>query len=77
VTVLRRAWEGWKRVARVIGDFQARLVLVVFYFVVFGPFALAVRLTGDPLAIKAASARGWLPRRDEAGSALERATRQS
>jgi hypothetical protein len=49
---LKRLWEGWKRVARVIGDFQARVILTVFYAVLVLPFGLAVRLFGDPLHIR-------------------------
>jgi hypothetical protein len=45
----RRAWEGWKRVARRLGDFQARVLLSLFYFVVVAPFALGVRAFSDPL----------------------------
>jgi hypothetical protein len=72
----RRLWEGWKRIARHIGDFQARLLLTVFYFVCLTPFALAVRLGSDPLAIKAGSPRGWSLRRAETDRELDRARRQ-
>ena len=76
VTVVRRAWESWKRVARAIGDFQARIILAVFYFVALAPFALAVRWATDPLAIKAATPKGWRARQERGGSPMERATRQ-
>ncbi len=49
---LKRLWEGWKRVARVIGDFQARVVLTIFYAVLVLPFGLGVRLFGDPLRVR-------------------------
>ena len=61
-SLLRRAWHGWKRIGRKIGDFQARVLLTVFYFVIVAPFALAIRTFGDPLAIKPTTARGWRPR---------------
>ncbi len=73
---LRRAWVWWKRVARAIGDFQARIILVVFYFVALGPFALVVRWASDPLAIKASTPKGWRVREPEGGEPMERATRQ-
>lgn len=75
-SVVRRAWESWKRVARAIGDFQARVILVLFYFVALGPFALVVRWTSDPLAIKAATPKGWRVREAGKDSPMERATRQ-
>ena len=71
--VLRRLWEGWKRFGRKMGDFQARLLLTLFYFVILAPFALALRWGADPLGLKAAG--GWQPV-TRAGDALERARRQ-
>ncbi len=49
---LERVWEGWKRVAHVIGDFQARVILTVFYAVLVLPFGLLVRLFADPLELR-------------------------
>jgi hypothetical protein len=49
---LRSLWESWKKVGRVIGDFVARVVLTLFYFTIFLPFGLAVRLFGDRLDSK-------------------------
>jgi hypothetical protein len=76
VTALRRLWEGWKHVAKKIGDFQARALLTVVYFVVVAPFALAVRWAADPLAVKSGTPRGWRPRSAEVGVSLERARHQ-
>lgn len=73
---MRRSWEWWKRVARKIGDFQARIILTIFYFVILGPFALAVRLGTDPLAIKANTLRGWHPKTEGKESLMEQAKRQ-
>jgi hypothetical protein len=47
--MMRRLWESWKRLARVIGNLQARLFLILFYFTVMLPFGLLVRLRSDPL----------------------------
>ncbi len=52
MTILKRAWNTWKRLGQKIGDFLARVVLSVFYFTVFMPFALVVRLFQDPLRQK-------------------------
>jgi len=75
-TLWRRLWEAWKVLAQRIGDVQARVLLAVFYFVVLAPFALLVRLTSDPLAIKRRTARGWHAHVEGPGSALERMQRQ-
>ncbi len=74
--LLRRVWQRWKRIARRIGDVQARILLIVFYFTVLAPFALVVRWATDPLAIKPGTPQGWRNRRDERGTLRERATRQ-
>jgi hypothetical protein len=57
---LRRAWIAWKRFGRKVGDFQARVLLGVFYFVVLTPFALAMR-GADPMRLRHPSP-GWRPR---------------
>jgi hypothetical protein len=49
---LKRLWEGWKKIAHKIGNFQARVLLTVFYAVLVLPFGLAARLFSDPLRIK-------------------------
>ena len=74
--VVRRLWEWWKGVGKKIGDFQARFLLTVFYFIFFSPFALAVRCFSDPLAIKSRAAPGWRPRTDGELSPMTRATKQ-
>jgi hypothetical protein len=71
-----RLWRLWKRVARRIGDFQARVLMLVFYFVIFCPFALTLRWGSDPLAIKSGARRGWRPKQDDQGAAIDLARRQ-
>lgn len=73
--LLGNFWQGWKRLARKAGNFQARLLLLLFYFTVFCPFALAVRWKGDPLAIKPGTPRGWRPKKSGEAD-LETARRQ-
>lgn len=74
----RRLWEWWKRVARKIGDFNARVILTIFYLILLSPFALAVRFLTDPLSIKKKTGKGWLTRKeDEETTRMERAARQS
>jgi hypothetical protein len=70
-------WQAWKRIARRIGDFQARVLLTVFYYAVLGPFALLLRLRGGALALQPGSSGGWRRREEPAGDALAQARRQS
>ena len=60
--VLRKVWEAWKRFGRLMGDMIGRLVLTVFYFTLFMPFALGVRLFGDPMAIRPSGRVKWVER---------------
>ena len=76
-SLIRTAWEAWKRVAKRLGDVQARLILTVFYFLVLAPFALVLRWRSDPLATKPGATRGWRLRDDARGTPLEQARRQS
>jgi hypothetical protein len=72
--MLRRLWEEWKRISRAIGNFQARVLLTLFYVVLIAPLGLAVRLFADPLRIRRPSEK-WLDR-DPDGTDLVAARRQ-
>jgi hypothetical protein len=67
--------ERWRRFGRRMGDFQARLILTVFYFVVVAPFALVVRFAADPLSLKPHH-RGWRAKAEPNGSPMDRALNQ-
>lgn len=74
----RRLWEGWKKIARKIGDFNARVILTLFYFILLCPFALVLKMFTDPLEIKNKEHVGWHDKENNMElSALEKATRQS
>ena len=72
----RAAWRWWTRVAHRIGDFQARVILTLFYYVILGPFALVLRRR-DPLGLAPGAAHGWRPRDAAARPIPEQARRQS
>lgn len=72
----RRLWERWKAFAEVVGNFQARLILGIFYFVLAAPFGLALRLFADPLGLRQRRASYWEPLPPEP-SGIEAARRQS
>jgi hypothetical protein len=72
----RKLWERWKQVARKIGDFQARALMTLFYFLILGPVAMALRWRSDPLAIKATTPRGWNNMEKREGAPMEHARRQ-
>ena len=60
-SLLARPRIWWWRAARVVGDFNARVLLSVMFFLVFLPLGLFWRLRGkDPLA-RGRRAGGWSP----------------
>lgn len=64
MVVLRRIWAAWKQLGRWMGDMLARVVLTIFYFTIFMPFGLGMRLFGgDPLDIKSRANSGWRERK--------------
>ena len=54
---LKELWQGWQKVAKKIGDFQARLILSLCYFLIVLPTGLIARMFSDPLALKKTAAR--------------------
>lgn len=74
MVMLRRAWTAWKELAGYIGEFQARLLLTVFYFTVAVPFGVLARVV-DPLRLRTRGQRSaWVlrPPREENLSAARR-----
>jgi hypothetical protein len=61
----KKAWTAWKDLAHKIGNFQARVVLSIFYAILVLPFGLAARWFSDPLRIKKKPEQ-WLDHPDEA-----------
>lgn len=76
VETLLRLFSLWKRVARRIGDVQARLLLLLFYYGVLPPFALVVKLLDDPLRFKHRYLSQWCPKAQTRVSLWESARRQ-
>jgi hypothetical protein len=72
--MLRKLWEGWKRVGHAIGNFQARVLLTVFYIVLVAPLGLVVRIFADPMRIRRPM-EGWLQKEPQ-GTDMVTARRQ-
>ena len=76
IRTVRQVWQRWKQIARKIGDFQARVLMTIFYYVVLGPISLVLRVSSDPLAIKGTTPRGWKTTEKRDGQPLEHSRRQ-
>jgi hypothetical protein len=72
---VRAAWAHWKKIAHAVGVVQTRVLMVIFYFIVVLPVGLVVRLSGDPLHLKAPTGGNWTAHRHEEPS-LDSARRQ-
>jgi hypothetical protein len=62
---LKAIWKAWTRIAHIIGNFQARVLLTILYVVLVLPFGVIVRLFADPLHIKKRPEK-WLAETAEA-----------
>jgi hypothetical protein len=77
LTLLGRAWARFKVISRIIGNFQSRVLLTLFYFLILAPFGLAVRMFRDPLGLKPRQGSHWFQRASAAPASFEGARRQS
>lgn len=61
-----KIWRSWKNFSLRAGAFQSRIILSLFYFIFVTPFAVVVRVSSDPLKIKAGSKSGprWFPKKE-------------
>jgi len=76
MNLFKKVWEYWKIFGHKVGDFQARLILSFFYFVLVCPFAAVVRFVSKPLRLKLSHASNWLEPQGEVEDVMSRARRQ-
>jgi hypothetical protein len=74
-TILRLAWERWKILGQINGDYLARFFVNLFYITVLVPFALIAQLTTDPLGLRKSANVVWRARK-AVGASLEDARSQ-
>ena len=76
MSVFKTIWKHWKNIGHKIGNFQARLILSLFYFVLVAPFAAIVRFGAKPLRLKICRTSNWLQAEVGADDVMLRARRQ-
>jgi hypothetical protein len=69
-----RTARGWRAFALRLGNFQGRMLMAFFYFIVVTPFALVARIATKPPPREPGSY--WTRRNLVSGSEMERARRQ-
>ncbi|MBI5669927.1 MAG: hypothetical protein HZC41_18185 [Chloroflexi bacterium] len=61
--LFRVAWDRFKIIGAIVGDTQARIIAMLFYFTILVPFGVGSRLLSDPLRLKHAREQStWLSR---------------
>lgn len=71
----RRVWDHWKQVAHAVGVVQTRFVMLVIYVIAVVPTGLLMRLSRDPLHLRAPEHGNWTPVRQNERS-VDAARRQ-
>jgi len=62
-TLLASIWHKWQKFGHFMGNVVARLILAVFYCIIFAPFAIVSRFLLDPFGRKTSeNSSFWLPR---------------
>jgi hypothetical protein len=74
--LIRKLWEKWKILGHKIGNFQARLILTLFYFIIICPFAAVVKFGAKPLRLKVFHTSNWLRSQLRGEEIMTRARRQ-
>lgn len=46
-------WRKWLPIAQAVGNFNAQVILTIFYLIIILPLGLVFRLFADPLNIRA------------------------
>jgi len=52
MSILNKLWSAWKRLGQVMGTVLAYVVLTLFYFTLFVPYAVGMTWLSDPLHIR-------------------------
>jgi hypothetical protein len=73
---LKEIWRRWTKIAKVIGEFQSRLILTIFYFFILAPVALCVRIFSDPLRLKLPARVSWSAVNSSAQRSIDGARKQ-
>ena len=76
MNLFKKFWQKWKIFGHKVGNFQARLILSVFYFVLVLPFGAIVRFGAKPLRLKMSRTSNWLQPEVGGEDVMLRARRQ-
>jgi len=72
---LVKIWKKWLSVAQIIGNFQAQVILSVFYLIILNPVGLFFRFFADPLNTRS-NRRTNFSKWEHSKDSLEKARKQ-
>ncbi len=49
---LKLIWQKWLPIAHAIGNFQAQVILTIFYLILLAPLSVIMRIFSDPLNLR-------------------------
>ena len=58
--ILKKIWKRWVKIAHVIGVFQSKLILTIFYFLILSPAGIIFTLFKDGLGLKKSPKSKWV-----------------
>jgi len=61
LNIFKIAWDRWKIIGHINGNYVGRFTTVAFYYTILVPFAVGARLFTDPLKLRRNP--GWLVRK--------------
>lgn len=68
-------WNKWLSFSHKVGNFNARIILSLFYFLFVTPLAIGVKLFSDPLRVKKKTSSYWIEK-EQKRQGIEEAKRQ-
>ncbi len=74
--MLRNLWSEWLRLARHIGNFNARALITLVYFILLAPFGLIYHFFADVLQMKSQPSGSAWQNRETTDVDLAKARRQ-
>lgn len=74
--LVKRLWQSWGNFSKRTGNFQTRIFLSLFFFILVSPLALAVKVFSDPLSIKHESDNSYWLSKIKSETDLEQFRRQ-
>ena len=72
----KKIWGIWSAFSLRMGNFQGRLILLLFYFSIFAPFGIIYKLFRDPLHLRSSSEKSLWVTLSKTDETIENARRQ-